>query len=242
MISSAQFNKIRRKTLGDLLIPLGYVENGADYVLQRNHQIFCIDFQKSKYGGEFAINLCFQYDFVPSYHDFIIKEACKFKQEDFCLWCRLDQLTQFKDFHSYGDSDAECRNKLIQLSNASVEILDECTLRWSSPEVFLKMLPPELIHERVEWVRYIETCELTAETRMQIYKERFSGLEPGVLKFLNTWGWSIVRIIVLLIYSALHVGNRPLALEYVNEGMLLDPRHAPMKSDLLKLSSTLKGA
>ena len=67
-LTGSQVRSIRLQVMKRLLLPLGYVKGkGGIYVRECDDQIHLIDFQPSKYGHEYTVNLGFHYTFMPAF-------------------------------------------------------------------------------------------------------------------------------------------------------------------------------
>jgi len=198
----------------DLLLTRGFSESGTMYVLHRSLQVFGIDFQASQSGGKYTINICFTYDFIPSCVSYKRKPFDEFGVLDFCLYRRLNNLRgQTREpWTPYGADDLGCRNLLECRGREALEESAKLEDEWRDPGYFVKLIPPDLLKRRCEYVDTVLKLELPPFAEGPPFE---CDKEAGDI--FTVWaGGGAENVPLLLVFSALQIGNRRAAREYAD--------------------------
>ena len=154
-LSGQQVRTLRLKVMREELLPLGFVKaEGGGYVRRQGEQIHLVDFQASKYGDSFTVNLGFHYSFVPP-----LSHARRVAMAEFYLLdCSLKERIGFlipeqrDTWFDYGEDREALSDTLRRCAAQSVRIVDECAHRWADPAAALPVLSPRPDSQwRIPW-------------------------------------------------------------------------------------------
>lgn len=133
--------ELRRKIEHEILVPGGFAKcpNGT-YSRKSGDQIHLINFQGSKYGNGYFVNLGFHYAFIPGFslsnrHE--LYSPKRFTLLDCALRTRLRTSNNQNDLYEYGIDRAVLLDTLRQNAKDCLAIFDECSKVWQSPQTFL---------------------------------------------------------------------------------------------------------
>jgi uncharacterized protein DUF4304 len=149
-ITPAAFRTIRMRAAKELLVPAGFEETKELYVRQAGGQLHAIGVQVDR--GEFAINLGFHYDFLPSaapgrpLEERLQRRPEEFSLNDYLLHTRLGFFqADGVQWWSLGGDPAEAARLLDAKLHFALEVLDHLAWRWREPEMLLRQLTPEVL-------------------------------------------------------------------------------------------------
>lgn len=140
-LTGAQVRSIREKVMQYHLIPQGFVKGkGGTYIRQRGEQIHLIDFQPSKYGGSYFVNLAFHYAFVPP----LLQIKTIDLREYHLLDCGV--YTRIESFMKAPQSDFKYGTDVDVLKSTFVSNVEDCLSafaiierKWKEPDWWLAL-------------------------------------------------------------------------------------------------------
>src|SRR4051812_13632233 len=124
-ITGAQMARVRKRIAKEVLLPAGFDQNGTMYVREQGIQRIGIDYQASQFGGQYTINICFHYNFLPC---FFRPEVTDFRQMhllDFWLDGRLDRFINYKEgWWPYGETTEVAAETLRAVFHQALATVD----------------------------------------------------------------------------------------------------------------------
>ena len=144
---SRNFRKAKAQALEKILAPAGFVKGKHLFVRRTGNQIHGIEFQTSRWGRVYFVNVGFHYDFLPPKLA-MGKKPWPWPQYhilDFTRWNRLEGEVQMKDYpqewNYWGDLDAVQEN-VNKTAKDAIEVLDRLSQQWKNPSDFLAQQRP----------------------------------------------------------------------------------------------------
>jgi hypothetical protein len=149
---SSLYRSAKDKAFKQVLKPAGFVKGRYLFARKAHGQLHGIDFQTSKWGGEYFLNVAFHYDFLPplvALANNTIYAFERFGVTDFLLHTRLEALMQagYPKEWSYGEEVKDLEKQVKHNARDTITALDELGEKWREPTVFLALLPPQLLEE-----------------------------------------------------------------------------------------------
>jgi len=138
--TAAQVRSIRLRVMKDQLLTAGFViGKDATYVRRHEEQVHLINFQGSKYGHEFTVNLAFHYSFVPPLFHRRTMPLAHLHVLDCIIRERIGRFLPGKrdTWFKYCEDRGELITELSQCATTCLAIFDRYAKRWSDPSVFL---------------------------------------------------------------------------------------------------------
>jgi len=149
---SKVFRAVKENAYKNTLQPAGFIKGKHLFLRHQHGQIHSIDFQTSKWGGKYFVNVGFHYDFLPPLTG--ISNGTKYGREqfeltDFMLYARLEALMRpdYPRSWKYEDNMQGLDEQVDRNARDAVRVLDDLGHKWPDPAVFLKLLPPKLLQE-----------------------------------------------------------------------------------------------
>jgi hypothetical protein len=174
-INNRQFGRAKELISRDVLLPVGFRKLGSLYVRSMDEQFHGIDFQASRHGDGYFVNLAFHYSFLPGFLHPKKFPPGELHILDFLSNARLSSFllsNQKAEPTLYSETLDEAVNVLTNRARASVGVLDEYGRQWKEPSVWLNMFPLEVFEQvisdtehRMAMTREYNLHPLTKETR-----------------------------------------------------------------------------
>jgi hypothetical protein len=139
-LTSAQVRAARMQVMKRELAPRGFVRgDDGTYARRRDGQIHLINFQASKYGHEYTVNLGFHYDFLPPFHHKMTIPLVEYHLLDCAIRERIGYLTPANrdTWFPYGNDREELKRTLEENVRVCLAAFDEAAHRWADPEGWL---------------------------------------------------------------------------------------------------------
>lgn len=156
------FRRAKKRALNTILQPAGFELGRHMFVRRVSGQHHAVEFQPSKNGDEYFVNLAFSYDFLPPFFhggngQFIA--LADYVELDFLLSSRLGHFLPgpYQDDWRYDDlAVGDVAEQVERNAQAAVSVLDAAAKQWAHPGGFLERLPPHLLAEdrRLRLERY----------------------------------------------------------------------------------------
>jgi len=180
------FNQAKAKALHNILAPVGFSRGSRLFVRQMGEQIHGIEFQTSKYGGEYFLNIAFHYSFLApllAMSQGVDRDVQDFHLLDFMLWTRVEDFMPpgYPCDWRYDIEEKKLGEQLNQNARDALGVLDVFSAKWSDPAVFLSILPPEVVTEDYQ----------QRTGRAKIDTESLGSLPPLPIKQAIGLGWHI---------------------------------------------------
>jgi hypothetical protein len=139
--TAGQVRSMRLSVMKEKLIPAGFVVGkDATYVRRADDQIHLINFQGSKYGHEFTVNLGFHYAFVAPLFRTAPRALTDFHLLGCLVWQRIGHfLPERRDvWFQYGKEREALIERLTLCAATCLNVFERCALRWRDPLRFWK--------------------------------------------------------------------------------------------------------
>ncbi|HEV8292042.1 MAG TPA: DUF4304 domain-containing protein [Tepidisphaeraceae bacterium] len=139
--TAAQVRAMRLGVMKEHLLPAGFiVGKDASYVRRRGEMIHLINFQASKHGHEFTVNLGFHYSFVPPLFQMVSLPLSGCMLLDCIIHDRIGRyFPPGRDkWFEYGTDAQVLKTNLLLCAKTSLEVYDRWGERWSDPASFLE--------------------------------------------------------------------------------------------------------
>jgi hypothetical protein len=138
--TAGQVRAVRLRVMKERLLPAGFVVGeDATYVRRQGDQIHLINFQGSRYGHKFTVNLGFHYAFVaPLFRGQPIR-LMEFGLLDCIIRERIGFFLPEKrdSWFDYGDDRKALVANFELCATTCLDVFDRCVKRWSDPCAFL---------------------------------------------------------------------------------------------------------
>jgi hypothetical protein len=147
---SRYFATAKRRVLKNVLAPAGFVFGNSIYVSKIGSQIHGVQFQASRGGEGYFVNLTFHYDFLPGFFRTTIIPHAQMHLLDMLFWARLDKFDPSPDrgdMWYYAEDREVLEQTLAENARTAISVLEEHGERWRDPAIFLELVPPELIEK-----------------------------------------------------------------------------------------------
>ncbi|MGE0609639.1 MAG: DUF4304 domain-containing protein [Pirellulales bacterium] len=135
-LTSGQVRAARIQVMKRVPAPRGFVrgDDGA-YARRRDGQIHLIQFQASKYGHEYTVNLGFHYDFLPPFYHKTTIPLVEYDLLDCAISERIGYFTPEKRdlWFPYGNNHEVLKQMLEENVRVCLAAFDEVTHRWADP-------------------------------------------------------------------------------------------------------------
>jgi len=156
-LSPATVRSIRERVMKQQLLPLGFVKSAdATYVRKQGNQIHVINFQGSRYGGQYTVNLGFHYDFL--FPDFAWKmiPLGKYVLVDCALQARIGNFigNGHDRWFEYGLNRPQLAETFAENIAICQKVLARYGKKWANPDVWLEIprnASSELPHQVGKW-------------------------------------------------------------------------------------------
>jgi hypothetical protein len=139
-LTGPKVRRVRMKVMNRILIPAGYVK-GQDgtYVRQILNQVHLIDFQPSKFGHEYTVNLGFHYSFLPGFFRAPKDNISEFHLLDCALSARVNQflLKGTGQWFAYGHDVKGLEGTFEQNALTCLRVFEKFGIRWSDARCWL---------------------------------------------------------------------------------------------------------
>jgi len=139
--TAAQVRAMRLAVMKEHLLPAGFiVGKDASYVRRRGEMIHLLNFQASKHGHEFTMNLGFHYSFVPPLFQLVSLRLSRCMLIDCIIHDRILQyFPRGRDkWFEYGNDARVLKENLLRCAKTSLEVCDRWGDQWSDPARFLE--------------------------------------------------------------------------------------------------------
>jgi len=229
--------KVIEDVMGRLLKPIGFDCRGSIYIRQSGLQVHGIDFQSGKHGnGEFTINLCFHYSFIPSCATFEAKDPLHFKLIDFGLRDRLGMLVKKEDvWFTTNTPQKELMDQMEGVANSCISVFKNCESSWGEVDFFPRFLALEAVREWLDWLAYSAKSTKDFSVLLSEEAKRFSHWPAGLIEFFHGWGREVQNTLIFLIECSIRSGRKAVALEYLELANRLCYDYDPFLRRLEKL-------
>ncbi len=188
--TAAQVRAARLKVMKDRLLPAGFVVGkNASYVRRHGDQVHFINFQGSKYGHEFTVNLGFHYTFIPP----LFRQRSLPLAELHLLDCIAQErigyfLPEKHDtWFKYGDDRDVLIDELRLCATTCLNVFREHSERWRDSSDLLRDLAAESgspwrRHDDLAlgWLELRTGQVAAAETRLAAWSDHHSYKPPAV--------------------------------------------------------------
>jgi len=147
---SRHFPTAKRRVFKDVLVPAGFVRGNAIYVSKIGSQIHAVEFQASRGGEGYFVNLGFHYDFLPGFFRGQMIPYPQMHFLDLLLSARLDNFFpphQGGDVWYYAEDRCVLEQTLAENAMNAISVLENHGEKWRDPAIFLEIVPPELIEK-----------------------------------------------------------------------------------------------
>ena len=188
-LDPSRVRRLREQLMRKMLQPLGFVKApDATYVRKINDQYHLINFQASKYGGSYTINLGFHYTFIPTFHN---------PKPAHLLDCALQSRfgTKSDTWFDYGNNENAFKALLARNLNQCVGILDNYSELWKEPLFLLKSLSLNRAESIKNWhgkKTLFLVCLAIHLRQFEIAEKQLARLKDANLH-VNQWYNSILR-------------------------------------------------
>lgn len=148
---SRAFQTAKNRVFTRTFQPAGFVKGAYLFARQTIGQVHGVQFQASRYGGSYFVNVAFHYEFLPPlFHmsNNVLVPVQKFDLTDFMLHSRLEDLmpASYPAEWSY-DSAPSLEEQLDKNAKDAIGVLGALSEKWRDPAVFLELLPPKLLDD-----------------------------------------------------------------------------------------------
>ena len=143
-LTASAVRSIRKQVMRRLLLPAGFVEGvQGTYARCRDDQIHAINFQASKWGGEYTINLAFHYAFLPPFFAGKPIQLSDYHLLDCAIGSRIGNfIPGARDrWFEYGNDHATVAAKLQENAELCLTIIDRYAKRWRDSLQWLTINP-----------------------------------------------------------------------------------------------------
>jgi hypothetical protein len=147
---SRYFPAAKRRVLKEVLGPAGFVRGNSIYVAKIGSQIHGIDFQASRRGDGYFVNLLFHYDFLPGFFQGKIVAYSKMHYLDMLFSSRLDDFfppQAGQGIWYYTEDRDFLEQTLAENATNAISVLENQGEKWRNPAILLELVPPELIEK-----------------------------------------------------------------------------------------------
>jgi hypothetical protein len=138
--TAAEVRAMRLAAMKEHLLPAGFIiGKDASYVRRRGEMIQLINFEASKPGHQFTVNLGFHYSFIPPLFQLDSLALSRCKLIDCIIYDRVGRYPTHDDkWFGYGKDAQVLKENLLGCAKTSVEVCDRWGARWSDPARFLE--------------------------------------------------------------------------------------------------------
>lgn len=141
-LTGAQVRRVREKVMNEHLLPAGFArgEEAGSYVRLRGEQVHLINFQASKWGGKFFVNLCLHFSFVLPLFQRARLRPPRVTLLDCCLRARIGDFLSGgddDDMYKYGPDPDDLRQRLVWCATKSLDVFDLQAQRFADPAPLL---------------------------------------------------------------------------------------------------------
>jgi len=195
------FPSAKKYVANHILIPAGFVKGRGLFARHTNGQFHGVEFQASKYGGEYFVNVAFHYDFVPAITPLrkgLRPKYTEFSLLDFMLQTRLETLMApgYPSSWQYSERTEKVEEQMEENTKNAIAVLDAFGARWKDPADFLRTVTPELIQENLQMLA--------------------AGKGPRPVEVaIGPWIFDYFDFSCCLALIAVHLGQLPLARSYL---------------------------
>lgn len=147
---SKNWNSAKSKVFREVLRPAGYEKSKSLFLHTRDGYESAIEFQRSRYGDVYFVNVGFGYACLPRGMPANRGETAPGRAEhilDMIMHCRLEQLMPGKypsEWPGKGEL-AELEATFSQNASNGICCLSEVESRWGNPESLLAAITPEVL-------------------------------------------------------------------------------------------------
>jgi hypothetical protein len=137
-LTGAQVRAAREKVMERVLIPAGFVKGkGGTYVRQHGIQIHLIDFQASKYGHQYFINLGFHYSVLPGFLSGKKLRPAEYHVLDCGVSTRINSFSGASSYN-YGKDIEELKHVFKHNATACMRVFDDGLSERDDPNWWLE--------------------------------------------------------------------------------------------------------
>jgi hypothetical protein len=176
-LPASALRTIRRRKMQQVLIPEGFVEGAqGTYIRRRDNQIHLLNFQASKWGGEYTINLGFHYTFLPPQFAGKRIRLADYDELDCALRARIGDFIPggLDRWFEYGKDRGRLATILEENARLCLTVLERYARRWRQPEKWLTVHP-------------VTAAALRRRTRPWLILESPAAFMGGIAVHCNRW-------------------------------------------------------
>jgi hypothetical protein len=135
-LTGAQVRSVREKVMAEHLLPAGFIsgDEPGTYVRLHGEQVHLINFQPSKYGGDFFVNVCFHFSFaLPLFQQARVRLP-QVQLLDCTLRARVGEFLSGQDdadMYKYGNDREDLSQRLVWCATKSLDVFNREAERWS---------------------------------------------------------------------------------------------------------------
>ncbi len=138
--------KVIARVVNEVLPPAGFMPAEKILVRACGDQVHGLNVQTMWGQLEYCVNIMFHYRFLASVSTMEHTPLHEYREVDFVLRARLGKfLDGYDAWSSCTPADAKFEARLRQHLEASLDILDDCSNKWSDPAYFLRLAPPAVL-------------------------------------------------------------------------------------------------
>ena len=149
-----KFKSSKADVFTRVLAPMGFEKGKLIYLRPATEQLHAIDFQASRWGSKYFVNIGFSYEFLPGFLSATDCSGADYKSFDLLdllMHIRLDEIMPdpCPREWSFDQHPESAQMQMETAAKNAIACIDVFAKRWSEPATFLEAIPPTLLADDI---------------------------------------------------------------------------------------------